>query len=182
MCKPCCPYTGVVQPWSPCWRGFQAAAVDTDWTRPFRAVLGRQHFAPKCFVQKVCLNCVYTVHQLCGCRILFFQHKSLKTNLHFLDAETQKIQIQTCLAALPSSMCISSLSKKTTVLLLRWEWYTQATFVGSILYYCVIIVLSLLFKLIFNAGIWVVWCLHMHFYITNVELTSHKMLHTHKST
>uniref|UniRef100_A0A8P4K9E1 Si:dkey-24p1.6 n=1 Tax=Dicentrarchus labrax TaxID=13489 RepID=A0A8P4K9E1_DICLA len=51
-----------------------------------------------------------------------FQHKSVrKIILYFLpkDAETQKIQIRICLAALPSSVCIFSLSIRTIVLLLR---------------------------------------------------------------
>lgn len=112
--------TGMAQPWPPRWRGFQAATVSIGWTQPFRAVSGRQQFASKNFIQKVCLIffCLYTVHELPTCRTLFPPSLPFST-----DAGTQKKQIPIYLAASPSSVCIFSPFKRNIVAPLRSVWY-----------------------------------------------------------
>lgn len=83
----------------------------------------------------VWIACVYT-YIGCASAVYCLRHKPVrKIILYFLtkDAETQKIQIHTCLAALPSSMCIFDHSKRTIVLLLRLVWCAQATFIKRII-------------------------------------------------
>lgn len=55
-----------------------------------------------------------------------FNYTSVRKIIHSflqIDAETQEMQTRFYLAALPSTMSICSLSRKTMELLLRWMWY-----------------------------------------------------------
>lgn len=111
--------SGMVQPWPSHWGGFQAAAVDTDRAGYFAALPVGPNSALKCFVQKVCWM-VFVPSIWCKSVSFGLRPEPVRYCFFFLQgAETQMTRTPTCLVAWPFLRCISSYSRKNTVLLLR---------------------------------------------------------------